>query len=55
MKRLLKNLLWLPALIACALLHMPAAVAYLRLVRPATQSTSCSPNLQIEVNKKGEF
>ena len=49
MKRLLKNLIWPLALIACALPPMPAAVAHLRLARPATQLfTSCSPNLQIE-------
>ena len=49
MKRLLKNLLWPLALIAYALPPMPAAVAHLRLARPATQLfTSCSPNLQIE-------
>ena len=48
MKRLLKNLIWPLALIACALPPMPAAVAHLRLARPATQVTSCSPNLQIE-------
>src|SRR4029077_17932438 len=27
---------------------MPAAVAHLRLARPSTQVTTCSPNLQIE-------
>lgn len=48
MKRLLKNLLWLLALIACALPHMAAADAHLRLAHPTTQATLCSPNLQIE-------
>lgn len=48
MKRLLKNLLWLLALIACGLSHVPAAVAHPRLARPSTQATLCNPNLQIE-------
>lgn len=48
MKRLLKNLLCLLALVAGALSHMPAAVAHLRLARPSMQITRCSPNLQIE-------
>src|SRR3989442_3682214 len=48
MKELLKNLLWLLALTACASSQMPAAVAHPRSARPATQFTSCSPNLQIE-------
>ena len=45
---MLKNLLWLLVLIACALPVMPVAVAHLRLARPPTQGTLCSPNLQIE-------
>jgi len=45
MKRLLKNLLRLLTLIACALSPMPAAVAHMRL---APQVTLCSPHLQIE-------
>jgi hypothetical protein len=48
MKRSLKNLLWLLALIVCALSPMPAAVAHPGWARPATQFTNCSPNLQIE-------
>ncbi len=48
MKRLLMNLLWLLVLIACALPVMPVAIAHLRLARPSTQGTLCSPNLQIE-------
>src|SRR5436190_5926107 len=48
MKNSLKNLLWLLVLIACALPVMPVAVAHLRLARPSTQGTPCSPNLQIE-------
>ena len=48
MKKLLKNLLWLLVLIACALPVMPAAVAHLRLARPVPQVPLCSPNLQIE-------
>jgi len=48
MKRLLRNLLWLSALISCALSAMPDAVAHLGLARPSTQVTPCSPNLQIE-------
>src|SRR2546429_5668805 len=48
MKKVSKNLLWLLVLIACALPVMPVAVAHLRLARPSTQGTPCSPNLQIE-------
>src|SRR5882762_7523885 len=48
MKTFLKNLLWLLALIVCALSHMSPAVAHLRLARPAPQVPLCSPNLQIE-------
>ena len=48
MKRLLQHLLWPAVLIACGLPHIPAAVAHPRLAFPATQFTSCSPNLQIE-------
>jgi hypothetical protein len=48
MKRVLRNLLWLSALISCALSAMPDAVAHLGLARPSTQVTPCSPNLQIE-------
>jgi len=48
MKRLLMNLLWLLALIACALAHLPAAFAHLRLAQPAMQIPSCNPNLQID-------
>jgi len=48
MKKLLRNLLWLLALILCALPPMPAAVAYPPLAPSSMQATLCNPNLQIE-------
>jgi|GEM_PF-1773834 len=48
MRRSLKNLVWLLALIACPLPHVPAAVAHLPLAPPAPQVLPCIPNLQIE-------
>ncbi len=48
MKSLLKNLLWLLALVASGLSPMLSAAAHVRFARPAPQVTLCSPHLQIE-------